>query len=405
MPSAKALAAAKANEEDEANPLSGASVKILQETASDIVEKVSSVSTLFDEEKDDLFSKFDLNELELGRVLGRGGFCVVNEIRGMNLDDSIIEGAKPEMREYQTREAMSNRCMRGGEARYAIKMLSDDCRKNPALFLKGTIDLAIETRFLAVMNHPHLIKMRAVANASAFDDGYFIVLDRLYDTLETRVRKWKSALKKTKGVRGALGGGKKKAQEVILEKIGSAHDVSCAMVYMHSLNIIYRDLKPENLGFDVRGEIKVFDFGLAKELKESDKVGDDTFKLTGFTGSLRYMAPEVAKSLPYNLSADVYSFSMLLWYILEMETPFDTYSCKMHEDRVVNKGYRPVCDKSWPSEWTDLIKKSWSHVPSKRPSFETIKEILYEEVLKFSEDESEGDDIDISQRSFRNVTL
>lgn len=61
MPSAKALAAAKANEEDEANPLSGASVKILQETASDIVEKVSSVSTLFDEEKDDLFSKFDLN--------------------------------------------------------------------------------------------------------------------------------------------------------------------------------------------------------------------------------------------------------------------------------------------------------------------------------------------------------
>lgn len=174
-------------------------------------------------------------ELELGRVLGRGGFCVVNEIRGMNLDDSIIEGAKPEMREYQTREAMSNRCMRGGEARYAIKMLSDDCRKNPALFLKGTIDLAIETRFLAVMNHPHLIKMRAVANSSAFDDGYFIVLDRLYDTLETRVRKWKSALKKTKGVRGALGGGKKKAQEVILEKIGSAHDVSCAMVYMHSL--------------------------------------------------------------------------------------------------------------------------------------------------------------------------
>lgn len=174
-------------------------------------------------------------ELELGRVLGRGGFCVVNEIIGINLDDSIIEGPKPEMRDYQTREAMSTRCMRGGEARYAIKMLSEDCKKNPALFLKGTIDLAIEARFLAVMNHPHLIKMRAVANVDAFNDGYFIVLDRLYDTLETRVRKWKSALKKTKGIRGSLSGGKKKATEVILEKIGTAHDISSAMVYMHSL--------------------------------------------------------------------------------------------------------------------------------------------------------------------------
>ena len=119
----------------------------------------------------------------------------------------------------------------------------------------------------------------------------------------------------------------------------------------------------------------------------------------------KILLPEVAKSLPYNLSADVYSFSMLLWYMLEMETSFDTYSCKMHEDRVVNKGYRLVCDKSWHSEWTDLFKKSWSHVPSKRPSFETIKDILYEEVLKFSQDESEGDDIDISQRSFTHVTL
>ena len=125
-------------------------------------------------------------------------------------------------------------------------------------------------------------------------------------------------------------------------------------------------------------------------MKESDKVGDDTFKLTGFTGSLRYMAPEVAKSLPYNLSADVYSFSMLLWYILEMETPFDAYSCKMHEDRVVNKGYRPVCDKSWPIEWTDLIKKSWSHNPSKRPIVAHADHIEAKDVTSIEIEMSEG---------------
>lgn len=56
--------------------------------------------------------------------------------------------------------------------------------------------------------------------------------------------------------------------------------------------IIYRDLKPENIGFDVRGDVKIFDFGLAREVNEKDQLDDGTYKLTGDTGSLRYMAPE-----------------------------------------------------------------------------------------------------------------
>lgn len=52
-----------------------------------------------------------------------------------------------------------------------------------------------------------------------------------------------------------------------------------------------RDLKPDNIGFDVRGDVKIFDFGLAKEIDPSKRLEDGTFKLTGDTGSLRYMAP------------------------------------------------------------------------------------------------------------------
>ncbi len=59
MPSSKAIAAAKVKEEEGPNALSGASIQLLQETASDIVEKVSSASTLFDDDKDKQFSKFD----------------------------------------------------------------------------------------------------------------------------------------------------------------------------------------------------------------------------------------------------------------------------------------------------------------------------------------------------------
>lgn len=340
-------------------------------------------------------------ELELGRVLGRGGFCVVNEIKAFNLNGAVSQNTWPSMKEYETREAMSKRCMRDNESRYAVKRLLEDSHTNPGLFLKGTVDLAIEARFLSVMEHPHLIKMRGIGSAGPFADGYFVILDRLYDTLETRVRKWKSALKKAKGILGSVSGGKTKVLEITAAKIGAAHDIASAMSYIHSFNIIYRDLKPDNLGFDIRGEIKIFDLGLAKELKESQKLEDDTYKLTGFTGSLRYMAPEVAKCLPYNLSADVYSFGMLFWYILEMETPFDAYSCRMHEDRVVEKGYRPACRKSWPEDWSKLMKKSWSHNPKNRYSFDDILLLLRAEVMQLSGDPNSMG-VDVSQKSFKH---
>ena len=57
-------------------------------------------------------------------------------------------------------------------------------------------------------------------------------------------------------------------------------------------SIVYRDVKPDNIGFDVRGDVKIFDFGLAKEINRSKVLGDGTYQMTGDTGSPRYMAPE-----------------------------------------------------------------------------------------------------------------
>eukprot|EP00957_Ditylum_brightwellii_P192359 14643431-Ditylum_brightwellii.AAC.1 len=83
-----------------------------------------------------------------------------------------------------------------------------------------------------------------------------------------------------------------------------ASNIASALDYMHSWNVIYRDLKPENVGFDVNDEVKIFDFGFTKELREADSLDDGLYNLTGNTGSPRYMAPEVGRSMPYNLSAD-----------------------------------------------------------------------------------------------------
>jgi serine/threonine protein kinase len=53
------------------------------------------------------------------------------------------------------------------------------------------------------------------------------------------------------------------------------------------------------IGFDIRGNIKIFDFGLAKELKPIECEGKDQYHSSGMAGTRRYMAPEMAQARGY----------------------------------------------------------------------------------------------------------
>ncbi|KAH8671941.1 catalytic subunit of the PKA [Tricladium varicosporioides] len=92
-----------------------------------------------------------------------------------------------------------------------------------------------------------------------------------------------------------------------------AAEVTLALEYLHAKQIIYRDLKPENLLLDRHGHLKITDFGFAK------RVPDITWTLCGTPD---YLAPEVVSSKGYNKSVDWWSLGILIFEMLCGFTPF-----------------------------------------------------------------------------------
>jgi serine/threonine protein kinase len=165
-----------------------------------------------------------------------------------------VDGNDPavEQGEMESRKFIAEHCIRkGGDARYAAKFLSQEVIDNPPTFIRGIMDIATETRVLSDIEHPNIIKMRACGEVSPFDEKYFIVMDRLYDTMEGRIAKWGNRGKRNAGFGGKLFDRKGlKKKSILEEKLVAAFDLSAAIGHLHDKKIIYRDLKPENIGFD-----------------------------------------------------------------------------------------------------------------------------------------------------------
>ena len=94
--------------------------------------------------------------------------------------------------------------------------------------------------------------------------------------------------------------------------------------------------------------------------------------MTGETGSLRYMAPEVAKNSKYNHKADCYSWAILSWQIMTKRTPYSSMGVKDYHAQVVNNGFRMVIPPNWPQGLAALIKEAWDPDNRKRPNFSVI---------------------------------
>jgi serine/threonine protein kinase len=242
-------------------------------------------SSIFDIKAEDDMLKFHSTELELGRVLGRGGFCVVYELDAIDLllgddesDDNMSQvsrtsslaslacvGRKRIRRKkataktlttlvfddenelVETRKSMSRLVSQTRKAKYVVKKVDPKLLdRDSNTYMKGTTDLVLEAKFLSSLKHPNIISMKAMTTARLDQElGYFIILDRMFDVLSKRLNQWMQRHRATKGMTGFITRGKKRSNDLLIERLMVANCISDAMSYLHSKGIVYRDLVSE----------------------------------------------------------------------------------------------------------------------------------------------------------------
>ena len=231
------------------------------------------------------FVELTWNELNVDDLLGSGGFSSVYSAR-------ILPRAKDHHCNVVPtfRDSMCHRT-------FAVKLLDKKIwQKDIKYISQAAADLALEAKLLSRLNHENIIQLHGTSagcpSASFLDQrGYFLVLGLLSETLSRRLQRWRSS------------GHKCVIRRLQIAAIG----IVKGMEYLHSNHIVFRDLKPQNVGWcETTGKIKIFDFGLAVELPKGAK-------LKSTVGTPRYMSPEIPSGQGYDFSCDVYSFGILLW--------------------------------------------------------------------------------------------
>eukprot|EP00595_Chromulina_sp_UTEXLB2642_P000866 CAMPEP_0196766894 /NCGR_PEP_ID=MMETSP1095-20130614/32399_1 /TAXON_ID=96789 ORGANISM="Chromulina nebulosa, Strain UTEXLB2642" /NCGR_SAMPLE_ID=MMETSP1095 /ASSEMBLY_ACC=CAM_ASM_000446 /LENGTH=202 /DNA_ID=CAMNT_0042131757 /DNA_START=856 /DNA_END=1461 /DNA_ORIENTATION=+ len=198
-------------------------------------------------------------------------------------------------------------------------------------------EFEMEASILSRVNHPNIVRLLG----SGHIPRRFLVLELLDG----------GSLSHALGIRPDANKRYNKKKFSYLQVLHMSRSIAQAMEYLHDkwtpgIHIIHRDLKPDNIGWTGDSVLKIFDFGLCACVKAQSS-NAETYRLTGNTGTLRYMAPEVALGRGYNNTVDVYSFGIILWQVLKNKIPFKNMSKKMYMERVVMGGLRPSIDKRW----------------------------------------------------------
>jgi serine/threonine protein kinase len=265
----------KMSTKDIIQDMRNASDEVLMQMAREIVEKQCADSKVLDLAGEARIPKFSSREITLGRVLGRGGFCIVREIEKIKTSPShghakkskgsfMFRMMKPCLSKTPERKTESknteddcdsvsdipraevaarSKKSRKSRGRYVLKQVAPDLKHSDKItYMKGTVDMAMEAQFLSALDHPNILRLTGVNAQGPYSDGYFLVLEKLNETLSRKIKTWMNMDRQCKGITGVFAGSKRKEEDLYRDRIEASYDIAAGAAYLHEKNVVFRDL-------------------------------------------------------------------------------------------------------------------------------------------------------------------
>ncbi|XP_065203142.1 fibroblast growth factor receptor 2-like [Planococcus citri] len=170
-----------------------------------------------------------------------------------------------------------------------------------------------------------------------------------------------------------------------------AQQIANGMAHLASMKCIHRDLAARNILVTADYMMKIADFGLTRNVKNSEYYK----KTTEGRLPVKWMAPETLFDNKYSIKSDVWSYGVLLWEIMTHgDNPYPSVKTLLGMLRVLNENRRLEKPPNASTDVYNLMLDCWKYEPGQRPNFLTIVERITElltnaEVVNESSDESD----------------
>jgi len=209
-----------------------------------------------------------------------------------------------------------------------------------------------EARAASALGHPNIV---AVIDFGSEDDVYYIVMEYVPGT----------------DLRGVLNKTPKLPPEVVLAILEeSAYGLEAA----HEQGIIHRDIKPGNILLSNNGQVKIADFGLARQSSDIERISALTLP-GSVLGTPAYMSPEQAAGKEVDHRTDIYAMGVMAYELFTGEKPFQGSSYSEIRDQIINRDPPRISKKAAvTAEIEALVNRMLEKDPDRR--FPAVRNLL-----------------------------